>query len=717
MSEKTESDVSAAATHVNTPEQLTAQAEAAQRADSAPSGQNSEQQPAARVNLEKEAGRESQEAARTDSDTGQADAAFSAHAAESPADLKDDSEARESALPAGEISHGRFNGCFNGLSRVGPLALLLALACMAWPIFWQPMTALYCPAELKSVTAFLHSIATSSWLAPTGLDNGSWTAAQWPVFSWLAALLAFSPGLVDAGYLLPATTFICAFFAVIAVWCLAHAAGFGYKSAFAAGLILLCSPVFAPLPSFVGPATLAAGLLLFSLVFFCRGWSADAAWFSLPVAFVLTALAFLCGGWFFLAVPLIASFCFLIWRAKLRRAHRLDAIFGFILMILIIGIWLAWIMLGHVNDAYLSSLFNASFHFGWPPDVKWLAPVAIGIIGTLPWLLTIFGVSWVRVFSHAGQTLSASRHDNGSALVWISLVISLPIAILTGPFHPEAITIACLAATLLGKAMLNLGNIGNRFFCLLAALCLIIAGAVLLCASFSATQQFLFNMLPALPVADLGQKIQSLSILPIIGALVLLGGIIALMFVKRFSAAGPLIYGILLVIILCQPARLKLVSELAAMPGTPLVTYAHIEGMVMDAMAQPAPVPDAAPASPEPAAPATSPGVPTPQPEPLQTSPEAQPIPESPAPQGNPMPDVPPVYTMPAVPDESPAQPESGAAQPGQPGAPEQPAEPGPGITSPGAPGQAPDQAPAEASETAPEPTPPAAPGAAATQD
>ncbi|MBD5642047.1 MAG: hypothetical protein HDQ91_06475 [Desulfovibrio sp.] len=551
------------------------------------------------------------------------------------------------------IPHGRFNACFNGLSKIGPLALLAALVCMAWPAFWQPLNAVYCPAEIKSVTAFLHSIASSSWLAPTGLDNGVWSAAQWPVFSWVTGLIALSPGLTDSGYLLPTVTFLCAFFAVLGVWSLCHAAGFGYRAAFASGLILLCCPAFAPLPAFVGPAALASGLLLFALVFFCRGWSARNAWFSLPVAFVLTAFAFLSGGWFFLATPLVGSVCFLAWRAEFRRAQKLDAIFGFILLIAIIGIWLGWLMLGHVNDSYLSYLFANSWHFGWPIEIRWLAPVAIGILGTLPWLLMVFGVSWVRVLGSAGKSLSASRHDNGSALIWICIVIALPIAICTSPFHPAGIAIACLATTLLGKAMINLGNAGNRFFCLLAAICLIAAGAILLGLSFAATQQYLFAALPDIPVVDLSQKLQSLSMLPIIGVIALAGGLLALMFVKRFSGAGPMIYAILFVIILCQPCRLKLVPELAAMPDSPLASFAHVEGLVMDALATP--VPDKSPESlpSEPAAPDIAPLEPpafTPAPE------AAEPAPEIAQPQS------PPVYKMPAPPvpgEAETAQPEA----------------------------------------------------------
>lgn len=537
---------------------------------------------------------------------------------------------------------GRFNACFDGLSKIGPLALLVALICMAWPIFWDPGTNVYCPAEIRSMTAFLHSVATGSWYAPTGLDNGTWSAAQWPVFTWCTALLALSPSLVASGYLLPTTCFLCTFFAVLGVWCLAASAGFGYRAAFSAALILLCIPIFAPLPNFVGPATISSGLFLFALVFFCRGWRRNASWFSLPTAFVLTALAGLAGGWLVFLVPLLGSFCFLLWQGTLRRAHRADAIFGYVLMLAIIGCWFGVVLMDSANNnAYLERLFDTSWRTDWISS-KWFLPAVAGVLGTMPWLLMIFGVSWGRVFAHAGRTFAASRHSNASALVWICLGLSLPIAFFMPWFHPAAVAIACLVCVLLGKAAVKLGPAGSRFFYLLASLCLILAGCIILCASFESTQSFILNRLPALPVPDLGQKLLTLNALPYIGAIVLLGGILALMFVKRFSGCGPLIYGICLVIILCQPARLVLVEELAAMPGTPLVSFASIQAQVAQALApasaQPQHQPPTLPAAPESAAPAPT----APPMEPLQPiTPE---VPQFKAPE-------PPMFKTPATPE------------------------------------------------------------------
>lgn len=546
--------------------------------------------------------------------------------------------------------YGALNAFFNGLSAIGPIALLIILACMTWPMFWQSGQGFYCPAELKSLTAFMHCVAQNSWLAPAGLQDGLFSLPQWPGFTMWTGIFALIPGLTASGLLLPAATWAATFLAVFAVWALAIAAGFGRKAALAAGMILLCAPVFAPLPHFMGPAALAAAFLLFALVFFCRGWMAERAWLCLPLAFVFTALAGLCGGPFHFLTPLIASFLFLIWRATFRRAQRADAVFGFILMLLILGFWLGAIMLSNGHENYLSALFAGSARFAWPFPPAWLAAIAIGLLGLLPWLLMIFGVSWLRVIGHAGTSLSASRHVNGSALCWLSLVCAICLSLFSPAFHPAAIAIACLAAVLLGKAFVNLSPAGNRFFFALAAIFLIAAGTFICLASYADTQAFVFGILPAFArIPDLGPRLLALSTLPLMGAICIAGGLLAILFVRRCRASGGLILGAIIVIALCQPARLMLVPEIAAMPGTPLLSYTAVESQVKAALVSA--MPDAAPRTDdsqaektapqveEPAAPASHPeAAPAEQqPEPAEAQPETpeaatpeQAVPEAP---------------------------------------------------------------------------------------
>lgn len=559
--------------------------------------------------------------------------------------------------PAPEPVGGIWSSIFNACAQAGPVILLIALGCMAWHDFWRPDNAVYCPAEFRGITAFLHCVAQNSWLAPVGLDQGVWMVPQWPGFYWFLGLMAAIPGVGASAFLLPLSEWISAAFAVVGVWALARIAGYGSRAAFAAGLVLLCAPLFAPLPHFMGPAPLAAACMLWALVFFCHGWQAPNSWICLPIAFILTTLAGLTGGYAFFITPFIASICWLIWRGKLRRAQAWDALAGFIIMLAILGFWLGMTSLRPEGNSYLSALFADGWRPLWPLHPFWFLALIAGIAGTMPWILSIFGVSWFKVLKDAGSSLGASRHTNGSALIWISLVWMGILSFYIPQFHPIAVGIASLVAILLGKTILRLSRVGNPFFFLLASLCLIIAGLLILGASFSFSHNFIMGILPFTPPDLAQQALLTLNAVPVMGAILLAGGIFGLFFARRSRHGGGLIFGILLVIILCQPARLWLVPELAANPELPLRHFAQIKTDVDKALNAPiAPITPMKPADSfslpqlEPQQPQNTPQIPDMQSVPPQTS-------EQPA--GNGAIPAPPDFTQ--IPQEAPGEQPTGA--------------------------------------------------------
>lgn len=579
-----------------------------------------------------------------------------------PAQASAEAEHASAEEMADQGHYGALDGLFRGLAKIAPVALLLVLAAMTWPMFLEPGKGVYCPAEIKSLSAFIHCIASNSWLAPTGLENGAFSLPLWPVFSLTLGLFAFIPGLVDTGLLLPVATFSCAFLAAFAVWALALAAGFGGRAAFAAGIIILATPIFAPLPHFMGPAALAAALMLLALAFFNCGWRSETAFISLPLAFIFTALAGLCGGLLHFAVPLIASLFFLIWRGNLRRAQRLDAIFGFILMLAVLGVWLGMLMLDDSKSAYLTTLLHGSYRYAMPIPLKWLLPIIVGLLGVLPWLLAIFGVSWFHVLARSAKSLGASRHENGSALVWIALILALVGSVFVPAFHLSAIVIACLAAVLLGKAFIHFSHGGNRFFFLLASVFMILAGVLLNALTYPESQNLILSYLPAkLPVPDLPALLLNLSGLQIMGYICIGGGILGLLFVRRYKASGGLVLAAVILIALCQPARLMLVPELAAHAGTPLVSYAAVEKQALSVLT-PKPVETAKPAEAAPVAPEAAADSPTaaqeaPQPAPQDSAQKPEAV--SPV-----APDAAKAPQAPDAPAVSQQAPEAGAASP-----------------------------------------------------
>lgn len=494
-------------------------------------------------------------------------------------------DASPSSDAAASVNPGMWGNIFNGCVKGGPIFLFVILCLVAWPNFWHPEQGLFCPAEQKYISAFLNCISNASWLTPMALADGGWTLPQWPLFYWFTGLLSVIPGVVEGNFLLPLAGVISAALALWGVWFATHTTGFGLKGALAAGIILICSPLFAPLPHFVGPVVLAAALMLFAIGFFHRGWKSEYSWLSLPAAFILTALAGMCGGTFFFAIPLIASFFFLIWQGKFSRAQKMDALLGFILMLILIGLWLGTIMLGDYPASYLRALFSDSLNFTEPFSIAWWLPMAIAAAGLMPWLLMILCVSWFRVLRKSVSSLAASRRENGSAMLWLSLVLACCLSLFIPQKQFAAIAILCLTAPLLGKAFVKLSPIGNRVFFLLASLALICAGLVIVVGSLEFSQGWLFALLHFTPDAAIKKMLLASTAFPIIGGICIAGGLFGFFFAKRCRQGGGLIYASLLLVILTQPALLMVVPDLAPLQESRLETFQTIKNKVDKALA------------------------------------------------------------------------------------------------------------------------------------
>ncbi len=486
-----------------------------------------------------------------------------------------------------EIFQSKWGEIYNFLAKIGPLYILLFICLMVWPDYWQKGTGLFCPPEIRSVTAYLHCIQESSWLAPMAMDNGVWAIPQWPLFYLFIGLLALIPGLAEANWLIPLVCASSAAIAVLGAFFFTHAAGFGSRVAFAASLILLCAPIFAPLHHFFGPVSLATGLMLFSLAFFCRGWKAQRAWLSLPLAFICAGLAGLCGGVLYIAVPLLGSFFYLVWLGKYRRGQAMDAVSGFLLMLIIIGVWIGMIALGNYPESYLSNLFRDSISLSWPPSHLWYLAFIAGLAGILPWTLSIFGVSWIRVLKDSVKSFAASRHENGSALMWISLVLVCCLSLFVPHTPLVAITIASLLAPLLGKAFIRLSPLGNRFFFLLASLFVIFIGGVLVALHFENSQNLIFAHLPVQPPAFAGAELQNLTGILVIGIVLIVAGLLGFFFVKRSRGGGGMIYASIVAVAICQIVLFMIAPVLHENPALPLKTMDAIASEVEKAKSAP----------------------------------------------------------------------------------------------------------------------------------
>lgn len=454
------------------------------------------------------------------------------------------------------------------LALVAPLTLLALAAALAWPALLG--NSQYCPYEAAGILAYHQSAAKGFWLSPMSAG-----LAYWPGFFWLAGGLEALLNVATphwAHLLFPLAAFCGAGVCLLAVWGLCRAAGLNSTEALAGSLVLLCSPLFAPLVVFAAPEGLAAGLTLISLAFLCRSWQKERAVLLLPAGFVLAGLAGLTGGLFHLAVPLVTSVLFLLWRGAFRRAQGLDGLLGFALLLALAAVWLGCLMLWKQPEGYLRSLGQ---NLLLRPDAASLKPMLMTAVGLLPWTAVVACVSWTRVLRTAPQDLRASRGEKaGTAFLWLALLSGGLLSLAAPASSGAALCLAALASPLLGKAVVRLSGTGSRIFALVTALLLLHAGMALAATHFGFTLDRMAQMLRLTLDPSLREALLGLTALPVLGGLCIVAALILARLARRQvhgGGCGVLLACTFLTILLAQPAHFLLAPGLHSLPQASLL--------------------------------------------------------------------------------------------------------------------------------------------------
>ncbi|MBQ7456769.1 MAG: hypothetical protein IJS54_04120 [Desulfovibrio sp.] len=432
--------------------------------------------------------------------------------------------------------------------------------------------ALFCPAEVTHITTYLSAQSTGAWVAPIHT-----LPAQWPGLTWLTGLLALV--VPSEALLLAVTSLCCSALAVIALWMLCRSAGYGSSGATAAAFVLLCTPLFAPVVHFYGPAALAAAFVLFALVFLGRGWMGEGSWISLPLGFIATALAGLTGGLFHLLLPLLSSIVFLLWCLRYRRAQRSDAIFGFFCFLALLVAWLGFIYVGAKSDVYIKSLAQSSWQKPWPLTQWWL-PLLLVVGGSLPWLLALIFPSWFKVLAHAWKDLKASRNEHAIAsFIWFSFVLgALLILCMPKAMVPScSICLLCLLSALLGKSIVRLSKAGARLFIFTLMLLCFGLGLLLIAIFVPAVQAQMALYLPWMPPKEILAMLPKLYAVPALGALLLVTGIVFKKFLKSGDTGRLLLTSLLVATIFSVVSAYGILPALAKQPFARLQTLAQIK--------------------------------------------------------------------------------------------------------------------------------------------
>lgn len=533
--------------------------------------------------------------------------------------------AAQAAQPAAQPGTPGFgDSLFDAASLAGPLMLLLIMLAQAWPALMGH--SVYCPSEAAGIVTFAQTTQSGMWLAPAG--DG---LAQWPVFFWflrgIDTLLAkLAPQF--AHLLFPLAAMAGCLLSLVAVWVLGRVAGLDRMAALAGGMLLLCAPIFAPLSTYVGPQALAAALTLLSLACLCHGWQKPGTTLTVPFGFVLAALAGLTDGLFYILLPVLTSLAFLFWRCGFRRAQKPDGLLGFALLLVLVGCWLAVVMLWQQPQGYLKNL--GEHLVTWPINkTTWWKPLAFTALGLLPWLAVICGVSWGRVLRTAPADLAASRKEKaGMAFLWMALVIACLLCIPAADMFGAAVCAASLAALLLGKALLRLSPAGAKLFYIIMTLLVLLASIALVAAGFGYTLDALGKLLHITLSDSQRTAVLGLKALPVLGGIGIVAAVLLGRLVRpaaRGGTSGSLLMCAAIAIVLAQPASLMLMPQLEKTPEAQVKTLSAILAPAPAAPAAPAPA--ATPATPEaPAevapAPAAAPAAPAVAP---AASPEAAP--------------------------------------------------------------------------------------------
>lgn len=548
--------------------------------------------------------------------------------------------------------------CFNALAWLGPLAALLIL--LAQTIPGINLRALWLPDE-----TILPTLLDSMKLGADPfllLLNGAPYPDLPPAYFWFLAGLDSLWQLTPLPYTMPLLllggSVAAGFLLLLVTWILARACGSDSREAFAACAVLLCTFVVCGLTRVATPDLLFAACVAASCLCLYSGWMQTKAPLTLLVGFLLAGLAMLIAGPVGLVLPLGASLIFLLWRGTFRRAGAMDGAFGFAVLLIAIGGWLAWLGLTY-GRAPAEALLNHhipqwSLTF-WSDPQRWLCDAATLAVLLLPWPLVLFFLPWERLYRLPILLWRNRKENPGIGFVWCALLVSL--IILSFTFSENTVGFAPLLpflAVILGRTVLRLSPVRSKLFFGLVGLALFASAVILgLCSALP----FLADWLPAdLPLPEACADLATLPGTSFVAGAALLFSLILLKFTDKTFPGGGLLVLVLFATVAMLPVGVLTLPSLAPLntvedvpPVTPVAPVAPEAPVASTPAVEPVtPVAPVAPAVPEtsevPEAPAASPEVSTPTETP--TTPTEVPTPaETPAAPAE----------VPTVPTETPA--------------------------------------------------------------
>ncbi|MDD6089023.1 MAG: hypothetical protein PUB69_06920 [Desulfovibrionaceae bacterium] len=205
---------------------------------------------------------------------------------------------------------------------------------------------------------------------------------------------------------------------VLAAWLLGLAAG-GRKTGLASGLACIVSLAFIRFPVSASGELICAAASAAASAAFCRGWKKSFAPLTLAAAFTLTAVSAVLNGVIGLLTPLLVSIVFLVARGDFRRIGRADGSLCFGLMLILIGMWCAYLVFfvdgGKILGESVEQQFVAPIRAVIASGGKkaWIPLISFAVL-TLPWL-----------FSLPFACTAQEKNRSGLIWIWLNLVVLL----------------------------------------------------------------------------------------------------------------------------------------------------------------------------------------------------------------------------------------------------------------------------------------------------
>lgn len=468
---------------------------------------------------------------------------------------------------------GTAEKCFNIFSKLGLPLLILFTLILCGQQFLFPRDFWF-SEEVRYADIYMNMLSSHNFFTLT--LNGHPYAETGPLYFILVWLLDAIPNINMPQAFFGASILFAVFFTA-STWILARGLNYSGKVAFAAGLLALSMFFLASFTNYTRMDLLFAGFLNLSYVCFFRAWQKNSAPVWLLFAFLFLCFAALTSTFIAFILPFIASILFFLWTAKYRRINSTDGIIGFLISILIIFAWFAYIYF-QGNADYISLLLEEQIIQNYTPlsafktEPYWFYLAGLPF-ALFPWIFIILFASWGKWLKNSPQAFKARKENNGSAWLILLIITHLIVfSVLKDKSFSNLVTIIPFFAILFAKSLLSFSPLRSKVFFGFLALLTSLCGIFFIVIEFHG---YILEYLPnlwALPkeipaFVEVLTKNTSFG-LTAMGAILILLGVLLWYGVNRQFAGGSLLIYTIGIILTLQPVNLLVAPQLGTVFST-----------------------------------------------------------------------------------------------------------------------------------------------------